>query len=327
MRNASRRMRRGAPALAAAPAECAAAAGTALHPVRSAEALRATGHWYGEDATGGGGSARRRRFGWAEQCAAVTARGHRWCPLARDLYGCVGARYGAALRATAPFDDDLGLGAFPRGAVVLATGDSMLFELVLPWVCAGLAEEAAAGGAADVYYDAELGTNDLVVHVGGRGREFEGGGDEEADGGRGVLFVLLDNDGRLLHRCDARGVVDLLSAAGVEPTHVLVGSVNGRGACGRPPADENGAARRSLTVSVADLNAADLHAAFPRAAVLEAGGAHIGNTCQAHFRHCVSGGGHQCFPGPLVRHSERAARALLQARPGEVTPFRERDAV
>jgi hypothetical protein len=107
---------------------------------------------------------------WVSNKALVEGAGHQWCAIARDNWACKGEQFVSVLKATAPYDDKLGLAAFPENTFIYAEGNSYIGEVLFSTIC--------NSPNIDVWKPYHGGGNDVFVH----------------EPTKNVTLLLIDND-------------------------------------------------------------------------------------------------------------------------------------
>jgi len=224
-------------------------------------------------------------FTWPEVERTVARSGHPMCALTRDLWACKGARYGAVLQSTPLFNQSLALGAFPRGARIIAQGNSYFAQKIDTILC---------NSRVDIWHDSGP-TNSLVAI------------DDEND----IVLLLLDNYAAW-NRNQAATVAAIHASLMGAPSLVLLGDLNANSPDSSPHYEHSyPSERRSFW-----------RGTFPNAFVFEFGETPNGEWglpggCGANFFDCRDGSnrtgsaGHVCMPGPINRVAEGMMSHML----------------
>ena len=222
---------------------------------------------------------------WPVVERTVARSGHPMCALIRDNWACQGARYGAVLQSTPLFNQSLALGAFPRGARIIAQGNSYFAQKIDTILC---------NSRVDIWHDSGA-TNSLVAV------------DDEND----IVLLLLDNHARW-NRNQTATVAAIHASLMGAPSLVLLGDLNGNSHDSSPHYEHSyPSERRSFW-----------RGTFPNAFVFEFGEALKGEWelprgCEANFYDCRDNSngtgtvGHDCMPGPINRVAEGMMSHML----------------
>ncbi len=98
---------------------------------------------------------------------------------------------------------------------------------------------------------------------------------------------------------------------GFVPTLILLGSVNH--VPGSTDASMDEEEREAVVNQHIHLRFQEHTRRFPHALVVPYFGAgHTGSGCRAEGLDCGDGGGHQCFPGPIIQNAQSMAEELIE---------------
>lgn len=211
-------------------------------------------------------------FTWEDYHRAVDGTAHTACPLIRDNWACVGDKYRDALLHTKPFNHT----AF--GFRTLRSSTRVFLE-----GNSHLAEIVVSILCADPptkLWLIDPPTNSLMAFY-----------QEHM-----ALVLMMDNDKQW--NSHTSSMIELLKKVEFNPSFIVLGPLNSEG-----PTDH---ANR----------VSEYAAAFHTSIIIESV-PKLRNDCPADFKNCDTSirgarAGHQCLPGPVVRHSEALMRWIKE---------------